>query len=201
MISELEREPLLQELANNPTLMRQFLAVMNAEGGSGSDRDLAQIMETVFNRGVSTDRSMEQLLGIQSNGLPRTDKKQYFEPMQTDGTYPANLASVNRDQDLRNRLSDILNNVVHGGTNISNLATDNASVGVGARAGDTQTIASITGPPLFETLARKDIDALDSRGRPIHGDLPRMTRDWYANLMPENVWTQQPPGSGRWFGP
>lgn len=154
-----------QQLNADPAAKLKMAALMSAEEGRGAPNSLARtaLAETIFNRGVSRGYgNVNQVMD------PR-----YYQPMHDNsGNYAAHLAKVQSDPAYRTQLFSEIGNTL-GGSNVSNLATDNASGAVAANS-RRNTSEGWTAPN-GEYFARKDI-------RPdVHGQGPvANTANWYA---------------------
>ena len=169
-----QRTNYMQQLEKDPAAKLKLAALMSAEEGRGGPNSSARtaLAETVFNRGVSRGYG----------DVNKVMDPRYYQPMHDgSGNYAKHLALVQSDPAYRAQLFSEIGNVA-GGSNVSNLATDNASGTVAANS-RRNTSEGWTAPN-GEYFARKDV-------RPdVHGPGPvSQTADWYAR-------TALPPAPG-----
>jgi hypothetical protein len=158
-----QRAPYASQMETNPAVKEKMMALMVAEEGGDRDARTA-LAESAYNRGSSRNiSSIDQVLD------PR-----YYQPMHDgSGSYERALARVRNDPKLRAELEQDLGRA-NGGSNVSKLATDNASAGVAANSKTNQTHTHTTANG--ESWFRKDV-------RPdVHGaQAVRQTKDWHDN--------------------
>jgi hypothetical protein len=144
-----QRKPYAQQLNADPAAKLKMAALMGAEEGTGKANSTARqaLAETIFNRGVSRGYgNVNQVMD------PR-----YYQPMHERGgaPYAAHVARLQSDPAYRSQVFSEIDRVGGEGTNISNLATDNASGDVARRSMGNQTLAYTA--PNQESFFRKDI--------------------------------------------
>jgi len=151
-----------------------FYALTLAEiGPRATKQDLAALMETPYNRGMTEkDKHITQNLTAA-----------YYEPLRTNTggyqNYKNYLAKLKKDPHLFARLDSAHNEVLRG-SNYSKLATQNSSAHVAASARRSQTITHMTSTG--ETLSRKD----KMSGARQHGiGTVRNTQDWVNKTQKE----------------
>jgi hypothetical protein len=157
-----QRKPYAAQLDANPALKERLAAVMLAEEG-GDPTARTALAESALNRGVS-------------RGIPSLDAvvdPNYYAVFR-DGGYQKALGRLRSDPQLRAQVYSDMDRASHGGSNVSNLATDNASgqVAANAKTNSTHTWTAGNG----ETFTRKDV-------RPdVHGaQAVARTKDWANN--------------------
>ncbi|MEY9428122.1 hypothetical protein ABH975_003437 [Bradyrhizobium ottawaense] len=160
-----QRAPYAAQMAANPAVKEKMMALMVAE--EGGDRDArAALAESAYNRGASRNMSsIDQVLD------PR-----YYQPMHDgSGSYERALQRIRTDPKLRAEVEQDLARAT-GGSNVSKLATDNASAGVARNSMTNQTHTHTTANG--ESWFRKDV-------RPdVHGaQAVRQTKDWHDNTI------------------
>ncbi|MEY9184687.1 hypothetical protein ABIG06_006235 [Bradyrhizobium sp. USDA 326] len=158
-----QRAPYAAQMDANPAVKEKMMALMLAEEGGDRDARTA-LAESAYNRGASRNiNSIDQVLD------PR-----YYQPMHDgSGNYEKALQRIRTDPRLRAEVAADLARAT-GGSNVSKLATDNASGQVAANSMTNQTHTHTTANG--ERWFRKDV-------RPdVHGPLAvRQTQDWHAN--------------------
>lgn len=164
-----QRKPYVAQLNADPAAKLKMAALMSAEEGTGATNSTARqaLAETIFNRGTSRGYgNVHQVMD------PR-----YYQPMHERGgaPYAAHVAKLQSDPAYRAQVFSEIDRVGGEGTNISNLATDNASGDVAARSMGNQTLTYTA--PNEEKFFRKDI-------RPdVHGkDVVPATAAWAQGL-------------------
>jgi len=160
-----QRAPYTTEMASNPAMKEKMIALMLAEEGGDREAHTA-LAESAMNRGNSRNiSSIDKVLD------PR-----YYQPMHDgSGNYEKALARIRNDPKLRAEIEQDLTRA-HGGSNVSKLATDNASAGVARNSMTNQTHTHTTANG--ESWFRKDV-------RPdVHGALAvKQTKDWHDNTV------------------
>ena len=160
-----QRAPYAAEMASNPAVKEKMMALMLAEEGGDREARTA-LAESAMNRGNSRNiSSIDKVLD------PR-----YYQPMHDgSGNYEKALARIRNDPKLRAEIEQDLTRA-HGGSNVSKLATDNASAGVAKNSMGNQTHTHTTANG--ESWFRKDV-------RPdVHGALAvKQTKDWHDNTV------------------
>lgn len=163
-----QRAPYMAQLEKDPGKMLTAAALMTSEEGAGAKNAGARmaVAESMLNRGVA-------------RGIPSVGKvmdPRYYEPMQ-NGNFANHVAMLNANPKLKAQVFNELRNVAGANpemqaTNVSNLATDNASGDVARRGMGNQTLTYVA--PNQESFFRKDV-------RPdVHGAANvAATQDWY----------------------
>ena len=105
---------------SDPAVNEKMLALTHAETGSQGPEAQQALMETIYNRASSRNKS-----------LADTMNTAYYQPLQK-GAAPYNkaLAEIRKDPALAQKYSDMRTKVM-GGTNIADFGTGNASGAVG----------------------------------------------------------------------
>jgi hypothetical protein len=149
-----QRQGFGAEVRGNPALRERWAALMLAEN-AGSPQSVG---ETMVNRASAWDTSLATQIdpNVGTKGSVKWNRgysaRGYYEPYQTNA-YDKALRRLRGDPSLRSKIYQQQEGILSG-SNVTNLATHNASAGVAARARKDQTVASvITG----ETYTRKDI--------------------------------------------
>lgn len=161
-----QRKDYTAQLEANPATKEKLAAIMLAEEGNDPTARTA-LGETVFNRGISRN-------------VPSVDKvldPKYYQPMSDgSGNYEKALSRIRNDPALRAQIYSEIDRVGKGGSNVSNLATDNASGAVARNSATNQTHTFTAGNG--EGFFRKDV-------RPdVHGaGAVNRTKDWYNNTI------------------
>jgi hypothetical protein len=154
-----------KQLDANPAAQEKLMALMIAEEGNDPQARTA-LAETVFNRGISRN----------AGSIDAVMDPRYYQPMSDgSGNYEKALQRVRADPALRAQLQSEIQ-AVRGGSNVSNLATDNASGTVARNSATNQTHAWQAGNG--ESFFRKDVHP------EVHGaNAVNSTRDWYNNTI------------------
>lgn len=151
------------EALKNPATREKMLALMSAEEGEDDSDSRKALAETTMNRAYSKGNTKD---------LERAMDPRYYQPFQ-DGSYSRHLQKIRTNPEYRAQVEKDLDAVINQGTNISNLATDNASGRVKAHAMKTSTLA-YEGKNK-EGFFRKDRDPVNDGAGNV-----AMTRKWYA---------------------
>jgi hypothetical protein len=165
-----QRRDYASQLDANPALKEKFAAIMLAEEG-GDPTARTALAESALNRGVS-------------RGIPQLDSvldPKYYQPMSDgSGNYEKALSRIRNDPQLKAQVYSDMERASHGGSNVSNLATDNASGQVARNSAGNQSHAWTAGNG--EGFFRKDV-------RPdVHGaKAVSQTKDWYNNTVAAQV--------------
>lgn len=159
-----QRAPYMAQLNANPAQKLLTAATMRAESGPGAANSAARmaIAESMFNRGASR--------GYDDFG--RVLDPRYYEPMHSPrNNISGHIAALQRNPAELAALQAEIDKVGGEGTNVSNLATDNASGKVARNSMGNQTLTWQT--PNGESYFRKDV-------RPdVHGPgNVASTQDW-----------------------
>lgn len=156
------RQKFASELSD-PAIVDRMLALTMSENNTPQGRKA--VAETIFNRADAHGKS-----------LSSTMNPAYYEPMQ-NGSYARNLALLQSNPALREKLLKETLEPVLKGSNESNFGTHNASAGVAERAKASQTVtAEITG----ETYTRKDNPSF----KDLHGaGTVKKEAAWYSNIL------------------
>src|SRR6185369_1804876 len=162
-----QRAPYVAQLDADPEAKLKMAGLMSAEEGGGAGNSTARqaLAETIFNRGLSRGYS----------DVGKVMDPRYYEPMQGSGAYERHVARLQSDPAYRAQVMAEIDKVGREGTNVSNLATDNASGQVAANARGNQSVAWQA--PNQELFTRKDV-------RPdVHGPgAVAATANWYNRL-------------------
>ncbi|WLB24969.1 hypothetical protein QIH85_24110 [Bradyrhizobium japonicum] len=173
-----QRAPYAAQMEANPAVKEKMMALMVAEEGGDRDARTA-LAESAYNRGASRNmQSIDQVLD------PR-----YYQPMHDgSGSYERALQRIRTDPKLRAEVEQDLSRAT-GGSNVSKLATDNASAGVARNSMTNQTHTHTTANG--ESWFRKDV-------RPdVHGALAvKQTKDWHDNTTAAMVDEKPEPPAG-----
>jgi hypothetical protein len=143
-----QRKPYVAQLNANPAAKLKMAGLMSAEEGTGKANSTARqaLAETIFNRGVSRGYG----------NVGQVMDPRYYQPMHDkSGNYAAHVARLQSDPNYRAQVFSEIDRVGGEGTNVSNLATDNASGDVAQRSMGNQTLAYAA--PNQESFFRKDV--------------------------------------------
>ena len=172
-----QRSPYAQQIEANPELAKKVLAVGIAELGENNPRDVAQLYETLFNRGAA-----HNIPGLEDPTLLNSDHYATLRPASKDA-----LAEAYRKLDnpeFFNRQMSVLKEVL-AGSNVSGLATTNVSGGGSNEKFLRDELASQMvggtsyGAGTKEFFTTKDVnEAVNGR------DFVNQERQWYDSLMP-----------------
>ena len=178
----------MQALESNPAQLDNVLGMMLGEAGRGANASEERIMlaETIFNRAAQTG---QPIIDVLNSG--RTNPRGYYPDSWRN--MPGNLEYLNSHPEVREQLLRELRTAGYGGSTLSNLATHNASRGVGAHVPSAAVAAF--GPVNQETFYNKSFPY--STTGVYQGD-PTSTLRWYNQNAPIGQNTYGPlPGSVR----
>jgi hypothetical protein len=159
-----QRKQFMDQIEKNPQLKQTAMAMMMAEEG-GDSKARKSLLETVLNRS-----SAHGYTDLDKQGFNR----KYYEPFM-NGSFNKQLAQVMNNPELRAKLEKEIQEV-GGGSNHSNLATQNASGAVARNARETQSVASVGDNK--EHFTRKDREEYAG----LHGSkYTAEEKAWYNN--------------------
>jgi hypothetical protein len=220
-----DRAALAAQLEKSPDAMRRLAAMAKSEVGDVPDEQKLAFLETPFNKYASKGWDAFQTGITTGRGLasPLADPGttgSYYQPARPGGTLQASLDAMKNDPALLAQYTDLIRKVMYGGTNLSGIATENASQGVvmgpdgypvmtstgpgmfGGQALNTQTLGGFAPdvPGGMEVFTRKDRPVAEHGGagtRPLadwaYNRSPWQNfSDWYADANPaQNIpWEQ-----------
>jgi hypothetical protein len=164
-----QRAPYIKWLNEHPDDKAKFAGLLLSEEPSSQGR--IGTAETFFNRMISHKIPPEKMM-TSVEGLA-SGRGVYYEPLRPGGTYSRSAAALRRNPELMRRvLGDI--DTAGGGSNVSNLGTQNASLGVAARARMLQTVTAEEIRGIHDIYSRKDVHAEE------HGAMTvAREREWY----------------------
>jgi transposase len=172
-----QRAGYMQQFQNDPALKEKMAAIALAEEG-GDEKARMALVETALNRGAS--RGIKDISKVLSPA--------YYQPFR-NGQYDKALSRIRSNPALRDQLYQLIDKVGNEGTNVSNLATDNASGNVKQNAinrGDTLSFLGGNGEGFF----RKD------QNPTYHGvGVVANTRRWY-DMTTQAMSKEQQNGAG-----
>jgi hypothetical protein len=171
------REMAGAQLAIDPAMERRLIDTIQAEvGRNASDPERAALVESLlnrqtFNRDFRTDARVNRpdaagrdWTDLGRLGLLSTGEDSYYQPFRSYGgtvtpTIQAAHAEVERDPAYAAHLRELVSQVIYGGSNVSNLATGNASDIPGGQQMGTDARRTQApgwyGPTPQETFARE----------------------------------------------
>jgi hypothetical protein len=123
-----DRRQLAQELERDPGLRQNLLELAQAEVGAYGDNAIQGFLETVFNRAQLQGTTLDNIVRGPKNG------KRYYAPYHNGGkAFQRAQRHLKSNPKKRDLIAQQLDKVI-AGSNTTNLATHNASAGVGRRA-------------------------------------------------------------------
>jgi hypothetical protein len=123
-----DRRALARELARDPGLRQNLLELAQAEVGAYGEKAIQGFLETVFNRAQLQGTTLDNIVRGPKNG------KRYYAPYHNGGkAFRRAQRHLKSNPIKRDLIAQQLDKVI-AGSNTTNLATHNASAGVGRRA-------------------------------------------------------------------
>jgi hypothetical protein len=146
-----QRAPYVKYMNEHPEVKRKLAGLLVSEEPSREGR--TGTAETFFNRMISHGIPPEKM-GSSVEGLA-SGRGVYYQPLQPGGTYGDSERRLSSDPRL---LSETMEDIdkAGGGSNVSNLGTQNASAGVAGSARQTQTVTGQEIKGLHDLWSRKD---------------------------------------------